>query len=180
MTPLFLVVFFAVEDRSVMHPSIDGNWAVLCLERDGQPVPNARNVTVHVKDNVVTFKCPDGTPEKDKVRAMRVEFGRWGTLRVTEANADGKFEIIDPQPIPGTAANPTGAVRHLHKTGVYVLTHDYLAICLHEGPTHRESASTGTVQLAGGTNQPVVTADIKPIVKSHCSVILKRIDTSNP
>jgi len=148
--------------------SIDGNWTVICLEKDGQPVPNAKDVTVSIRDNTVTFNCPANTAEKDKVKAMRLEFSPGGKIRVTEAGADGKFSNTSTTPgaAPGTASNAAG---HEAKAGVYVLSRDYFAVCVHD-----ESGREGVVP-AGARDQAG-----KPSGKSHCTVILKRSDSSSP
>jgi hypothetical protein len=39
--------------------SLDGNWTVLCIEKDGQPVADAKNKTVNIANNTVTW-CPIG------------------------------------------------------------------------------------------------------------------------
>ncbi|MBX9626167.1 MAG: hypothetical protein K2X82_20380, partial [Gemmataceae bacterium] len=97
----------AAADRAAPpgNVSLDGNWTVVCLEKNGQPVPNAANMTVTVRGNTVTFDAGKATGQPaagpNQMRAMRLDFGRDGRVYVTEANADGKFDIA-----PGTGARP--------------------------------------------------------------------------
>jgi len=149
--------------------SIDGNWTVLCLEKNGQPMTNAKDVTVSIRDNVVTFNCPANTAEKDKVRSMRLEFTQGGKIRVTEAGADGKFSNTSTTPNATTGNANSGSSGHDAKTGVYVLAHDYFSICVHD-----ESGREGGVVPAGARDQAG-----KPSGKSHCTVFLKRSDSSS-
>ena len=134
--------------------SINGSWTVICYEKDGKPMPEAKNVTVTVKDNMITF-----TGAKDNMMApLKVDFGQQGTIRVTETQA-----VDATKPTPCEKRNPTMA-------GVYVLTSEYLAICLHDNAP----AQPGEVTAAGGTvpqqNQN------QPQMKSKCTVVLKRGD----
>ena len=74
-----------------MTASIDGNWTVVSATRDGRAVDAADKLTVTIKDNVVTFAGGVGGAPDKTMRALRLDFGQHGTLRVTEAGADGKF-----------------------------------------------------------------------------------------
>lgn len=134
--------------------SINGNWTVICYEKDGKPMPEAKNVTVNVKDNMITF-----TGGKDNMMApLKVNFGPQGTIRVTEA------QVAD-------ATKPTpGEKRSQEMAGVYVLTNDYLAICLHDNAP----AQQGEVTAAGGTVPQQ--GQTQPQMKSKCTVVLKRGD----
>ncbi len=127
---------------------LDGSWTVLCYERDGQPVSEAKNATVTIKDNTVTFQAKDGTT---KIKTMRCEFGKPGHIRVTESAASTQN---------GNDGNGSGNEKA--KEGVVVCTKDYLAICLHD-----ENAST--TQTDGASS---------PSTKSKCTVILKREGSS--
>lgn len=187
--------------------SLDGQWTVISLERNGQPVPNAQNMTVTVRGNTVTFDAGKATGgaagNANQMRAMRLDFGRDGRVFVTEANADGKFDATGtgsggrsgaggtggttgagsgtgtdrPGGTAGvdrpstrderrdatgagstTGASGTGgtgagapragepAIPAGSKSGVYVLTQDYFAVCIHE--ENRPGTSPGG---SGGT-----------------------------
>src|SRR5438105_15886873 len=62
-------------------PSLDGTWTVVALEKNGQPVPDARNMTLTIRNNVAT--CSGGA-EANRPKTMRFEFGQNGKIRVTE------------------------------------------------------------------------------------------------
>jgi len=164
--------------------SIDGNWKVLCLEKNGQPVADAKDVTVSIKDNVVTFTSPASTAEKDRMKAMRLDFAAGGKIRVTEANADGKFSNTGTggnntsgntgnnsgNNTGNNAGNNTSSGGHGAKTGVYVLAKDYLAVCIHDEGGREGGAAGGAAATEVG----------KPNAKSYCTVILTRADSSRP
>ena len=139
--------------------SINGSWTVICYEKDGKPMPEAKNVTVTVKDNMITF-----TGAKDNMMApLKVDFGQQGTIRVTETQATDSTK-----PTPSEK-------RGQPMTGVYVLTSEYLAICLHDNAP----AQPGDVTPAGGTTagQQNQNQNQNPSqMKSKCTVILKRGD----
>src|SRR4249919_3025573 len=73
-----------VAQEAAKTATLDGNWTVVCCERDGQPVDAARNATVTFKDNTIKVEAKDGTI---KMKSMRVEFDKEGTLRVTESDS---------------------------------------------------------------------------------------------
>jgi uncharacterized protein (TIGR03067 family) len=112
--------------------NLDGNWTVVAIEKNGQPVEDAKNMTVMAKGN--TFTCTG----KDSKPAMtwKIEFGGQGTVSVQVQEGDGAA---------------------MAKKGVYVLTKDMIALCL-----HAEESAAGAVTTTG------------PNTKSHCSIILKR------
>jgi hypothetical protein len=131
--------------------TVEGNWTVVSAARDGKAVNGADKMTVSIKGNIVTFTGGGGLGDKNQMRALRLDFGPEGTVRVTEAGADGKFGDVggarkDPPGVGGTAVAPGGAGtqpggagasgdRHGPMSGVYVLTHDYLAISVFDaGP----------------------------------------------
>ncbi|MBA4064393.1 MAG: hypothetical protein C0501_11900 [Isosphaera sp.] len=184
-------------DKASPSAPFDGNWTVVAAEMNGQPVAEAKNLSVTVRDNVVTFTGAGGatgaTP--GKMKALRLSFGPNSTVRVTEAGADGKFggSGDDKGTRPGTGTTPPaggtekekgtgtqpggtagsatqpggtagGATSHGTKSGVYILTQDYLALSVHEdsaGGTRPGGADpetrpggqpgTGTTPPAGGT-----------------------------
>jgi hypothetical protein len=144
---------------------IDGTWTVLSVEKNGQPVPGAKNMTVHVKDNIVTFDSRGGEADKDnkgdngnkgQMPGMRVSFGPNGTILVAEANGDGVIESPGARPPVGGRSH--GSV----KTGVYILSHDYMAICIHD-------VAPQPIQQAGA---PLLTSG--PTSQTRCTVFLKR------
>jgi len=147
--------------------SIDGNWTVICLEKNGQPVAEAKNVTVSIRDNVVTFTSPANTAERDRMKAMRLDFSGEGKIRVTEAGADGKFANTAPGAAPGTTTGAApGSAGNQSKPGVYILTRDYLSVCIHDEQPREGAAARTEVG--------------KPSGKSYCTVVLKRSDSSSP
>ena len=134
--------------------SLDGSWTVVSAARDGKAVTGADKLSVTIKGNIVSFTGSGGAEKQ--MHPLRLEFGPRNTLRVSEANADGKFS--DPGSRPGgnrpgadrppgdrpvTQTNGTGATQPgrsgtdltMGLTGVYVLTPDYLAVSVFDGNT---------------------------------------------
>ena len=113
----FLVsaTFFAAAPDDKAKPSenapavsLDGNWTVLAAEKDGKPMPDAKNMTVTAKGNTVTCSGKDGKP----ATTMKVEFGPNGTITVHETSASA------------------GTDKATEKKGVYVLTDNYFSLCV--------------------------------------------------
>jgi uncharacterized protein (TIGR03067 family) len=115
---------------------IDGAWTVSAYEKDGQAQAEATGMAVKADAGTITCSGKDGKA----ALTMKVEFGPNGTVRVTEVSSDSA--------VPASPA----------KAGVYVLTADYLAICIHE------------TAPAGGDGKA---SDAAP-AKSRCSLFLKR------
>ena len=118
--------------------SLDGNWTIVALEKDGQAVAEAKNMTVMAKGDTITCSAKDGKP----VTTYKIAFGEMGMVKVTATEGDN--------------AKP------MENSGVYVLTNDMLALCLHNPKNDKTEPSTVT----SGPSQ-----------KSHCSIILKRETT---
>jgi uncharacterized protein (TIGR03067 family) len=127
--------------------SLDGTWTVLSIEKQGQPVPEAKQMTVTIKDNTITCSGKDGK----KTMTWKVDFADKGMVRVKASE--------------GESSTTTD------KAGVYVLTSDMLAVCLHE-------AGTGTTGNTGtGTNNNANQSQVStsgPNAKSDCTIVLKR------
>lgn len=124
-------------------PSLEGTWTVVCFEKDGQPVEDCKNSQVTIKNNRITFEPKEGKEGKGP-KTLRLQFAQQGKLRVTEiqdSTSDG---------------DPADA-----KEGVYVLTQDYLAVCVHSEKSATSADAAGTVA-------------IEPNAKSRCTVILQR------
>ena len=105
--------------------NLDGNWTVLCAEKDGQPVPDAKDMTATIKGNTITCNGKDGK----KAMTMRVEFGPKGTIKVTDTT--------------DAAPGDKPAV----KEGVYIHTNDFLAVCIHAAG---DRPAPGAAPPAGG------------------------------
>lgn len=148
---LGVTVAVAEEPKSAPNPaatkSIDGTWTVLCAEKDGQPMPDAKDITVTVKDNVFWVKVKDGKEMK-----LKMEFTGPGMAKVTE-----EAPTKDDAPKTDKAHGP--------KSAVYVLTNDFLSICVHH------DKAEGDIKAASAT-EPVGQASSK----SYCSFVLKRSD----
>jgi len=114
--------------------SLDGNWTVLCAEKDGKPMPEAKNMTVTAKGDTITCSGNDGKA----AMTMKVEFGPHATIKVTETTGDG------------TGDKPTA------KKGVYVLTQDYFSLCVHDASDKDEGKPTNkcTVVLTRTGTKP--------------------------
>ena len=124
--------------------SLDGSWTVVCYEKNGQPMPEAKDCTVMLKDNVATFTCKN---EKDKIVAIRFECGQNGTIKATE--------------IANAGSTPKEGDKSQTKMGVIVKTAEYVAICVHDTAKVGEEPKTG--------EQPIGTE-----AKAYCTVVLKR------
>ena len=102
--------------------SLDGNWTVICYEKDGKPMPEAKDCQVMVKDNVATFTCKD---DKNKIVSLRLECGEKGMIKTTEVvNADSD-------------AKPDANAKTM--VGVCVRTAEFCAICVQ--PTDGKTGS---------------------------------------
>lgn len=122
-------------DRTA-QASLDGNWTIVAMEKDGQPVAEAKNMTVMAKGDTITCSAKDGKP----VTTYKIAFGEMGMVKVTATEGDN--------------AKP------MESSGVYVLTNDMLALCLHNAKDDKTEPAT---TVTSGPNQ-----------KSKCSIILKR------
>jgi len=146
--------------------SLDGTWTVLCLEKDGQPVPDAKHMTVTIKNNVCTFA---GGDEKHAQKAMRIEFGQNGTVRLTEQDAGTA---------PGAAA---GDQKHAAKTGHYILTKDFFCVCLKDNQAAGSGRDVQPTARAGGSGDQSGTfsTSVPHGKPDSCVVILKRSDSGS-
>ncbi len=167
-TALVVVTFVAppappapADETKPQMASLDGSWTVLCYEKDGQPVAEAKRMTVTVKDNVATFTDGAADEKDSKQKAMKFAFGLQGTIRVSE--------------IEGTASAATDPSSDKKAaSGIYGMTKDYLAICLHD------EASTGK---RGDDSKETPVKDERagqPNAKSKCTVILQRATAAAP
>ncbi len=146
---------FAEEPRTTASPSsksIDGTWTVLSAEKDGQPMGEAKEITVTVKDNMITCRGKDGKEMK-----MKLEFTGPGMAKVTEEATTRTSDQANADKDNKDAK--TGA-----KEAVYVLTNDFLAICVHH------AKAEGDIKTASGTEASGRTASSK----SYCSFVLQR------
>lgn len=126
--------------------SLDGTWTVVCLEKNGQPQPDAKDMTVKAEGNTITCNGKDGKA----AMTWQVSFAQEGKVRVTEISSTG------------TAADGTRGKES--KAGTYIMTSDYLAICLHnEDQQNRDSNNAAAAADGSG-----------PQTKSKCTIILKR------
>jgi hypothetical protein len=107
---LALATAAAEENKAPTAKSLDGAWTVVCYEKDGQPQPEAKGMTVKADAGTITCSGKDGKV----AMTLKVAFGPNGTVQVTEAGADAT--------VPATPA----------RAGVYVLTQDLLAISVNE------------------------------------------------
>ena len=124
--------------------SIDGSWTVISAEKNGQPMADAKDMTVTVRDNTITCNGKDGKA----AMTFKVDFQKIGHAKVTDQSA-------------GATDKDKGATRE----AVYVLTSDYLAVCVHD------DKAGGEVQPASGTDR---TGSGQPASKSYCTLVLKR------
>jgi len=117
---------------------LDGTWKVLCAEKNGEAMPDAKDMTVTVKDNTITCNC------SKTGNTMRIEFTGPGKARVTAT--EGKNEVSK------------GEGKGEAKEATFILTNDYLAVCIHDEKSEGKSAD----------------AAYQPSTKKQCTVMLKR------
>lgn len=168
--------------------ALDGTWSVVSIARGGRSLDGGDKLTVAIKGNVMTFNAAAGAAAtggpapagKDQLRAMRLSFGPNGTVRVTEADADGKFDagLVRPGGVvgagganatagtapgvagaagagagntqPGTTTAGTGD-HHGAMAGVYVLTDEYLALSVYDTGI---DSGTGRPAAGGAATPP--------------------------
>lgn len=142
---------------------LDGTWSVITFERGGQAVPGAAGGTATIVDNTLTFDAaaptggrttgtaPDtgtgptsrasssGTTVGTSLRPLRLDLAPMGIARVTELDTapPARAGTADRAPA-GRRAN--GSAR----SGVYVMTRDFLAVSIPD-------QSTGGTPTTGGT-----------------------------
>ena len=131
--------------------SLDGNWTVVCYEKNGQPMAEAKDCQVMVKDNVATFTCKN---EKDKIVSIRIECGQNGTIKATK--------------VANTGSEKPAGDKQQTRMGVCVKTAEYVAICIHDSGAGTEPKGDAP---ATRTEVPANSE-----TKSYCSVILKRAE----
>ena len=132
VTCLALASVSADDAKGPEAKCLDGTWTVACFEKNGEPQADHKGMTVKVSAGTITCAGKDGKPPM----TMKAVLGSNGTIRVTEGES-------------GSAPA---------KAGVYVLSRDTLAICLHADKT----ADSDTKAAAGDAPKP------------HCTIILKR------
>lgn len=169
------------QDRAASaDKSLDGQWTIVCLEKNGQPMPEAKNMTVKCEGNTITCSAKDGKP----AMTLKVTFGQNGTIKVTELNATGTQPAEAGKPAD-TAGRDSAAMGT--KSGVYVMTSEYLAVCIHDdarGASDRSGGRGADATPAVDGGRPGVDREVaanggNPTAKSYCSIVLKR-DGSAP
>lgn len=137
--------------------SIDGEWQVVAIEKDGRQMDRANDLKVTIRNNVVTFS---GGDEANRPQAMRIEFAQNGQVRLTEQGAGagerpggtpgaGERPGAPGQPGAGERPGSPGAMSGA-KSGVYIMAGDYLAVALHD----RAGAGTTPGARPGGLDAP--------------------------
>lgn len=131
--------------------ALDGTWTVLSAEKNGEAIKDAKDMTVTVKDNVITCNCAkSGT-------TMRIEFTGPGKGKVT--TTEGK---------DGEKVASKDGEKAVAKEAVFVLTSDYLAVCIHD-----EKPNLGP---DGKPRDRETDASYQPSTKAQCTIILKRAE----
>ena len=160
-------------DKADMSNALDGTWTVVCIEKKGEPMKDAKDMTVVVKDNMITCSGKDGKP------AMSVKF---------EFTKPGHAKVMIDESANGTGSGGTGATgatdrqdgkstdaKGGSKAAVYVLTKDYLAVCIHDESASSSTGGSGGTgkdnEVSGGEGK-ITTS--KPSNMSSCSIVLKR------
>jgi hypothetical protein len=133
---------------------LDGTWTVLCLEKHGQPMKEAKLKTVSIRNNIITCNSTETHPMK----VMRVEFGPDATVRVTDITKEEGMAVNAP-------ANRDPAKSEKPMSGVCVVAKDYFAICLHD---------MASPDGARTSMKPAETFTSEPQTKPHFTLVLKR------
>ncbi len=123
--------------------SLDGQWTVVCAEKNGQKIDHINHKTVQIRGNTVTFYDP-----QNKEMQVRLEFGPHETVRcyglhqvqggktgatgggIREPGAAGQGTAGQGGIGQGAAGQGGIAGKQQFHTGVYVLTKDYLCIAM--------------------------------------------------
>ncbi len=92
--------------------SLDGNWVVACMEKDGAPVADAKDSVITAKGN--TFSC------SKTGMTWKIEFAEKGVVNVQATEGEGKAPVA--------------------KTGVAVQGNDFIALCLHDASADAATA----------------------------------------
>lgn len=175
--------------KSQSH-ALDGTWTVVAIEKNGQAMPDAKDMTVTIKDNTITCSGKDGKQSM----TMKMDFTSPGQARVMMTDGSGTSGTggTGGTTDRGTGTGGTGGAdrgtgksddKGGSKQAVYVLTNDYLAVCIHDDQANsggRGTGGTGSTDRGTGTGGQGGTGTIttgnstQPSAKSFCSVILKR------
>src|SRR5262245_58859346 len=151
-------------------PTVEGNWAVVHMARDGQTIPPAGLAMANIRGGVLTF-----AGEGVQYPSIRLDFGAGYTVRAsmtlagsgtgggaaaTPGGTTGRTSV-GPTPPAGTPAppradRPTGPMT---VNGIYVLSGDYLVLSLGTTSGSPRAGSgqsggctgTGAVNSTGGT-----------------------------
>jgi hypothetical protein len=171
-------------DTQPSAQSVDGTWTVLTFEKNGQAVPEAKNMTITIRNGVAT--CSGD--EKSRPKAMRLEFGQNGMIRVTELDTAVGTDPARPE---AGRADAAGDTRNA-KTGHFILTKDFFCVCLKDGqatgvrpaggerPNARADAEQPVRPAGGADTQPGAFSTSVPAGKPDaCVIILKKSDSSN-
>ncbi len=160
------------QDRAApADKALDGQWTIVCLEKNGQPMPEAKNMTVKCEGNTITCTAKDGKP----AMTLKVVFGQNGTIKVMEQNATGTQPAEAGKPADTAGRDPAAGGA---KSGVYVMTSDFLAVCIHDdarGAGGRGADATPAVDGGRpGADREAAATGGNPTAKSYCSIVLKR------
>ncbi len=143
-------------DPAAKANPLDGTWTVVCIEKNGEAMKDAKDMTVTVKDNTVTCSGKDGKS------AMTVKF---------EFTGPGQAKVTTTDGAATTGTDRKEDAKAATKAAVYVLTKDYLAVCVHDD---KGSGTDKPGDPARGGSGAITTA--APTSKSACSIILKRAE----
>lgn len=145
--------------RSAAGSIPDGTWMVVSMERDGRAV-DAKNMTVTARDGVLSFT--GGDTAGGLMRSMRLELAPAGVVRISDgatgAGGAGRGTGSGTGGTGGTSGSGTGgsdrgagaAGAAGARTGVYVMTHDYVALSIPDAGGTGAGAGRGSGG-AGGT-----------------------------
>lgn len=186
---------------------LDGTWTVVAIERQGRAVPTVRTATL--RNNVLTFDAAGGGASgtggdrggagtgtgtggtgtggagvgatgTGALLPMRLEFGPTGTVRVMEmaGGAGGAGGTGGAADRAGGAEAAGGGASG--RTGVYVMTSDYLALSVLDTGTGSDltaggrAGGTGT----GGTDRGAGGAATGMSSRPYLTLLLRRSGTA--
>jgi len=152
----------SAREKSAM---LDGTWTVLSVEKNGQPMTDAKMKTVTIRNNIITCN----SSENHDMKVMRIEFGPEARVRVTDVSNDRNAANNDAA---NTGINNNSTPNEHAKMGVCVLSKDFFALCLHD------DAKTNTTSNTSEDTRTSMKADenfiAHPHSKSKFTIILKR------
>ncbi len=133
------------QKQTIASPLSDGQWTVVCAEKNGQSVDDAKGKAATVRDGVITWS------HEGKECSARLHFLPRGRVYATEMTIDGRA-VAATNRGAAEAQEPTKTEQahgNVPNVGVFVATKDMVCLCLH----HDQFQAGKTSQQAGNGAQ---------------------------